>query len=338
MVNLLVPRVTARLAVLGAGGMGKTSVALALPNDSRVIDDYRDGRLFLSCEALIDADAMVVSLAKILGLPPSGDLLAAVVNHLENIPRVILVLDNLETVWLKDRGQITAVDELLGRLAQIPMLSLVITCRGAHLPQSVKWSNETTARLEPFSLEAALQTFHDRAGCQLEGNDEQIARELLNAVDRMPLAVSLLGQLVRHGNLVPELLERWNRRRTSLLRTHDAGRINNVGISIELSIILLCAADEQGEALRLLSLCSVLPDGLSQYVFRKLSPQFDDIDRARDNLIGYSLASLGVDGTLATLSPVRHYVFERYPADPSHHAALCSIYFDISEQLLSCQR
>jgi len=333
MVNLLVPRVTARLAVLGAGGMGKTSVALALLNDSRVIEDYRGGRLFISCEALIDADAMVVSLAKILGLSPSGDLLTAVVTHLENIPRVILVIDNLETVWLKDGGQITAVDELLGRLAQIPTLSLVITCRGTHLPQSVQWSNGDAARLDPFSLKAALQTFQDSSGFQLEGNDEQVARKLLNAVDRMPLAVSLLGQLIRRGNSVLDLFERWTRKRTSLLRTHDAGRINNVGISIELSIILLCAADERGEALRLLSLCSALPDGLSQYVLQKLRPQFDDIDRARDNVIGYSLANLGVDRTLRTLSPVRHYVLERYPAAPGHHAALCSIYFDIAKLL-----
>jgi len=331
--TLLVSQVTARLAILGSGGMGKTTVALALLHNSGIAEYYRNGRLFLSCEALIDADTIVVALAKLLDISATSDLLTAVVANLKSRPRTVLVLDNLETVWLRNGGPDTAVDELLGKLAQVPSLSLIITCRGTDLPQFVRWSNSDWADLKAFSLEAALQTFQDRAGSRLVGAEEKHAIELLNAVDRMPLAVSLLGQLARRGNSVSELLDRWNRKRTALLRTHGIGRINNVGVSVELSISMVCSADGTRESLQLLSLCSTLPDGLRRAVFTKLRPQFEDIDEARDNLLAYSLASLDVDGVLRMLSPVRHHVLERYPALPVHHTALCAIYFEVAQQM-----
>lgn len=331
--RLIATHVTARIAILGSGGMGKTTVALAIMHHPDVVDRFGNQRLFLSCEALIDADSIIVSLAKLLGLPASQDLLNTVVTHLTKVSRTILVLDNLETVWLAGGTSVAAVDKLLGRLAQIPTLSLIITCRGTDLPQSVEWSNPDTSVLEPFSLEAALETFQDRAGHRLSSEDKTIASQLLSAVDMMPLAVSLLGQLSRRGNSVSNLLARWNRERTSLLGTHGTGRFNNVEVSIELSIAMLRAADVTNESLQLLSLCSMLPDGLHQGVFERLRPHFQYIDRGRDNLFAYSLVSLASDGAIITLSPVRHHVLNHYPPQPEHHKALCSIYFDIAQQL-----
>jgi len=333
MIQLLVAHVTARLAILGPGGMGKTTVALALLYEPRVMLEYGIRRFFISCEALVDADGIVVSLAKLLELPISKDLLTAVVAFLNRGPRAAIVLDNLETVWLAGGAPVAAVDELLGQLAQIPTLSLIITCRSTDLPQLVKWSNPDDAVLEPFSLEAALQTFQDRSGYQIKADDESVARQLLDAVDMMPLAVSLLGQLSRRGNSVSELLARWNRKRTALLRTHGTGRFNNAGVSIELSINMSGAADDSQESLRLLSVCSMLPDGLHRSVFEKLRSLFEDIDYARDNLCAYSLASLSGDGILRMLSPVRHHVLERHPPQPEHRGSLCSIYFDIAGKL-----
>jgi len=324
---------TARLAVLGSGGMGKTSVLLTLLHDLRVAGRFQGLRFFLSCEALIDADSIVVSLAKLLEIPASPDLLASLIAHLTAAPRVLLTLDNLETVWLAAGGPSSDVEDLLGRLAQVPSLSLIITCRGIVLPQSVKWSNSQTATLEPFSVEAALETFKDRSGRRLIGADQDIAKELVDAVDRMPLAVSLLGQLARRGTPILELLNRWNSEHSALLRTHGNGRNNNVEVSVRLSIAMLSAADDSKESLQLLSVCCMLPDGLRPEVFDRLHPHFKYIERAREILLAYSLASLDSDRTLKTLSPVRHFVLEHHPAQPNHRDALHAVYFDISELL-----
>jgi len=332
-VRLLTASSHARLAVLGPGGMGKTTIALAVSYDAHIVERFHDRRFFLSCEALVDANSVVISLAKLVGLHVSGDLLTAVIRRLTAMPRALLVLDNLETVWLVDGGPAAPIEELLGRLAQIASLSLIITCRGIVLPQLVEWSNPDTAALEPYSLEAALETFQDRAGFRLTGSDDDIARELLTAVDNMPLAVTLLGQLARRGTPVSELLDRWNSEHSALLSTHNIGRINNTEVSVKLSITMVSAADSSGESLQLLSVCCMLPDGLRPDVLKKMSVHFKNIYRARDTLSAYALVSVGTDRVLKTLSPVRHVVLENHPVHSSHREALYAIYFGVAYSL-----
>jgi len=333
-VNHLTQPGTARIAILGAGGMGKTTIALEVLYDARVVEMFAEHRMFQSCEALVDADSLIGKLAEQCGAEPTTPQLhAAVFARLSNGRRKLLVIDNLETIWLVGGAPVMAIDDLLGSLAQIPTISLIITCRGRILPQAVSWSNSSTAALEPFSEAAALETFKDRLGRPISAKDEIIATELIRAVDMMPLAVTLLGQLAQRGKSVSELHEAWNDEHRDLLQTHASGRGNNVDVSIELSLKIVREADPSQESLRLLSVCAILPDGLRPEVFENLKSLFKNIRRARDALCDYALASMGTDRVLKMLSPIRHLVLERYPAQADHHQALCSIYFDIATEL-----
>jgi len=310
--------------------MGKTSVAVAIIHDDRIIGHFEEERLFLSCEALSDADSIVVGLATLLDVKPSNDLLSAVISHLKTSPQTLLVLDNLETVWLvDDAAKVSALEDLLAVLATAPKLSLIITCRGSVLPPPVRWSNKATATLAPFSLEAAMDTFEDTADLKLVGEDRSIAERLLNEVDRMPLAVTLLGQLAGRGVSVSELLDRWNRTHNARLSTRSDGRKYNVDASIHITIELLSNATTSPEPLQLLAMCSLLPAGLRPPIFEELRKHFKDIDGACQALRDYALISIGVDGELRMLSPIRHFVLSRYPPTQEHHAALCSIYFEL---------
>ena len=329
-VDLLLTAGTARLAILGAGGMGKTSVAVAIIHDDRIIGRFGNGRLFLSCEALCDIDSIVIALATMLDLKASNDLLSAVVSYLKTSPRTLLVLDNLETVWLvDDAAKVSAIEDLLAVLAKAPKLSFIITCRGSVLPPLVRWSNKATATLAPFSLEAAMETFEDTADLKLVGEDRSIAARLLHEVDRMPLAVTLLGQLAGRGVALSELFNRWSRTHTALLSTRSDGRKYNVDASIHITINLLSASTASPEPLQLLAICSLLPAGLRPFIFEELRKYFKDIDGARQALRDYALISIGVDSESRMLSPIRHFVLSRYPPAEERHAALCSVYFKL---------
>jgi len=280
--RLLTRAGTVRLAALGAGGMGKTSVALAILHDDNVINHFGNGRLFLSCEALSDADSLALALAKLLGIEASSDVLTTIVFHLASNPRTLLVLDNLETVWLvKDVAKVPAVELLLSTLAAVPTLSLIITCRGNVLPPRIRWSNTSTAALSPFTLDAAIQTFENISGLELVGQDNKVAEQLFREVDLMPLAVNLLGQLGQRGITVLALMNRWTRTRNALFRTRSAGRAYNVEVSIEVSIELLRLATTSLEPLQLLSICSMLPEGMRPPTIEGIRRNFDDIDAAR---------------------------------------------------------
>ena len=54
-----------RVAILGSGGMGKTSLALVVMTDSRIITRYPH-RYFISCEAAPTADAILSEMADVM--------------------------------------------------------------------------------------------------------------------------------------------------------------------------------------------------------------------------------------------------------------------------------
>lgn len=332
-VDLLVAPKTARLALLGLGGIGKTAVALAIVHDERVVSHFSDLRCFISCEDFVDADTVVVALARLLGLPASEDLLECISNHLTKTSYTLLVLDRIEPMWLAGGAPVIAVENLIGTLAQIPGLSLIITCRGTFLPQVVEWSNSGSAVLEPISLMAAFNTFQDRAGRQFAESDQEIVQQLVQAVGRVPLAISLLANLARRGTPISDILQRWDREHISLLCMHRAGDMNDVTESIKGLIGMMRTADESQEPLQLLSLCCTLPEGLHPPVLEQLRPHFKNIGRARDVLVAYGLANLDASRVLRTLNLVRHFVLEHYPAGSAHRDALIAIYLDIAERL-----
>ena len=86
----------------------------------------------------------------------------------------------------------------------------------------------------------------------------------------MPLAVWLLAQLAQRGNPPSRLLKRWTDSTTRLLRTEPRGREYNVEASIELSLSFLPALDVDAGPRELLSVCSLLPNGLLPAVREQL--------------------------------------------------------------------
>ena len=320
------------IAVLGTGGIGKTSVALAILHDPKLLPRFSDRRFFLSCEALTDADTTVVALAKLLAVLPTQDLLASVVAQLRSSLPLVLVLDNFETIWLvDDAAQRSTTEKLLSTLANIPTLSLVVTCRGIVLPvpQHVHWCNRQWATLEPISLGAAHRTFLDITMVDFSDEDDAL-NELIREVDAMPLAVVLLATLALDGSTPSELLDGWRRSHSALLRTGE-GRQHNIEASVSLSLSVLQAGTDGVEGMQLLSICSILPDGLRPPIYDHLRSQFKHIDNARSRLRALALVSVGDDKQLKMLSPIRHFVQSQYPPLAVHLSLLQATYISIAK-------
>ena len=102
----------ARIVITGAGGIGKTTVALALLHDTRVQERFDRRRHFVSCEGMIDADGVSRRLARVLSLRVDGDLWSAVVEHLKQ-HETFLVIDNLETIWITDNASVRSATEVM---------------------------------------------------------------------------------------------------------------------------------------------------------------------------------------------------------------------------------
>ena len=97
--DTLLNKTPARIAILGAGGMGKTTLALSSLHDPAVTEHFLS-RYFVSCEAVTSTAALVGEIANVLRIPPAKRderLIDTILSSFHD--NTVLCLDNFETIW-----------------------------------------------------------------------------------------------------------------------------------------------------------------------------------------------------------------------------------------------
>ncbi|KAJ7454180.1 P-loop containing nucleoside triphosphate hydrolase protein [Mycena latifolia] len=294
-----------RVAILGSGGIGKTSLATAALHHPKIAQAFQQ-RYFVACDAAATHSDLLHIVASNLQLEPTQNL---IVRSLASGPPTLLVLDNLETAWepLASRAR---VEEFLSLLTDIPHLGLLITMRGVERPGKVRWTRPFLAPLKPLSYEAARQTFLDISD-ERESNSD--IDELLRFTDNLPLAVSLIANIVSYEGS-ETVLQRWKEERTDLL-SEGRDKRSNLDISISLSLSSPRMAAFPG-AQDLLGALTLLPDGISEFELMQCGLPIQDIENCKVALIRTSLAYVDRDGRIKTLVPIREYIQGVHPPTP----------------------
>ncbi|KAF7351500.1 ATPase-AAA-core domain-containing protein [Mycena sanguinolenta] len=173
--------------------------------------------------------------------------------------------------------------------------------RGAQRPAKVQWTRPFLPPLTPLSPEAAKQTFEDIAD---DCHDPTIIGQLLSLTDNMPLAVSLIAHLVDYEDSL-----------------ECSSRGSDMDVSIRLSLSSPRVTSAPG-AMDLLSLLSLLPDGLSDRELIQSQLPINSILACKTVLLGTSLAYNDNRRRLKSLVPIREHMQKYYPPAPSLVQAL----------------
>ncbi|KAJ7195949.1 P-loop containing nucleoside triphosphate hydrolase protein, partial [Mycena pura] len=295
-----------RIAILGAGGMGKTSLARAVLHHPDILHKYGECRIFIACDVASTMPELVALIVNYLGLKIGRNPTEQVIHHFAYGPPTLFILDNLETAW-ESTGSRNEIEEFLAVLTDIEHLALIITMRGAERPARVRWTRPFLEPLSPLAHDAAQKTFIDIAG---EIHDSNDVDKILHLTDNMPLAIDLMSHLVDSEGCAT-VLSRWDTEKTSVV-SDGYDRRSNLDMSIALSLSSARVASVSGTK-DLLSLLSILPDGISDLELRKSTFPMCNILECKATLLRTSLAYNSGQKRLKVLVPIQEHMQRHHP-------------------------
>jgi hypothetical protein len=114
-----------RIAILGGGGMGKTSLARAVLHHPDTCTKFKH-RYFVSAESATNSTDLAALIGLHVGLDPGHNLTKPVIQYFFRQPACLLILDNLETPWEPMESH-RGVEELLSLLTDVPHLALIVS-------------------------------------------------------------------------------------------------------------------------------------------------------------------------------------------------------------------
>ena len=185
------------LTLVGAGGVGKTRLAVEIGADA--VGRYRDGVWMLALASIPERALMVSELARLLEVNPAeGQSLEQTLSATLSDRELLLVLDNFEHL-------LPAAAMVADLLAAAPNVDVLATSR-----EPLRVRGEQRLEVPPLAASEAADLFEARARAVrpdllVEGVDREAIERICARLDGLPLAVELAAG--RAAIFAPRVLE-----------------------------------------------------------------------------------------------------------------------------------
>lgn len=286
------------IVLLGAGGIGKTVIALTLLHHTRITARFGTHRHFMRCDGLASSlDDFLGRLSEAIGarhLMDMGQLLL----HLSHSPPWILMLDGIESILdplARGAAEIATVIEELGRCQNVCVLT---TSR-----LDVRIPGFRRVEVPILSADGAQDIFY---GCCSLGRSVAV-NELLAELDFHPLSINLLASVVQENDWDEQaLLRAWNNGGTNILKATGCQSLED---SIKLTLDTPTIQALGATALETLEAIAKLSGGVKESKLESTFTEIAGVGETTDELCKFSLV-YRQDGFIKMLSPFRFYFLE----------------------------
>ena len=316
------------IALIGAGGIGKTSIALTVLHHDRVKKRFGDNRRFIRCDQFPASRLhFLARLSKVIGAGIENPDDMAPLRPLLSSTEMLIVLDNAESILDPQGTNHQEIYAVVDELCQFKTICVFITTRITTVPRYCK-----RPQIPTLSLEAACEIFYG-----VYGGDERsgIIDDLLQRLDFHALSITLLATTASDNVWDYNRLAReWDAHRAQVLRSDHN---ESLAATIELSLASPTFHKLGPDARDLLGVVAFFPQGVNEKNLEWLFPIFPGIQNTFDKFCALSL-TYRAHGFITMLAPIRDHLCPREPlsfpllgATKDRYFTRLSVYLDPDE-------
>ena len=292
------------IALIGAGGIGKTSIILTALHDGRITRRFGQNRRFIRCDEFpASYPHFLRRLSSAIGAGIENPEDISSLRRFLSSQKMLIVLDNAESILDPNGPSAQEIQAAVNELARFSNICLCITSRISVIPHECK-----IIRVPKLLAGAAQDTFY-----RVYGREEPSSsiNDVLEQLDNHPLSITLLATIAQQNQWdADRLVAEWDKQRTGMLRVQHS---QSLATAIDLSLASPMFRELGPDARPLLEVAAFLPQGVNEKYIHRLFPTISNVQNVLDGFCTLSLAYRN-NGFITMLAPLRDHL---RPEDPS---------------------